>query len=684
MKRPSISIDGRPVPIAGLRAEVGQASANWLKEQRGEKRETAKRLHRALSQEAKEEKAKATAQAAKQRADEREARELERLHRRIGYLSRRSDREAEAMLRVRCSWRSSAEPKVQTICPHSLYSRVHPDVSDRISKLSPSRVAADGFKNIVLRKIARGYGRKSKGTREYHAGEAGDLARYILREDGIEPGITACFTNVLEIEGAHALYETEEFSLDPRRCGQIVGFWKALEAFEAEADADGNVYSHLILAMPHELSPEGRSRALEDFCRRLDALHLPFVAALHHPDAEGDSRNFHAHIIFAPRPFAIEGPYAWSFEAAKATELNLGAGIRWLREEAASAFNYALDQERNVLRYTAVSMAERGVPATGEKHDGPALTAKKRKDQRRQQEREALTRKLVVHVAHADMRQAKLGAMIAAVTSEKHNLPARAPELPPALAAMRERFPDPLLLRFLSRQDFDAFTPADWAADRWYAPAFNLAIEVRRRSSEFVRVQNGEAKLAKEILPAEYRGFVNSEKLPDIVMDALSAAYRQIQQAEIEERKRREKERRRKELMVWLRGSPTLLFDEAMNVLTEHRERFPDDVMALDGIKEAMLASHRTARELERRRITQDEASRISRTAASPKEAADPASKSGASLAQRDVRRQPPTAGAPPPVPIAPEKEEDEAWDLLMRGYQAGKLPTSRGPGSGR
>lgn len=668
-KRPMMSIAGRPVDAGELHTAVSAASTAWLGSQRVQKAKS-KRQHRALSQAEREAKAQATAQAKKQRQAEREARELDRLLARVGYLSRRSAREAEAMLRVHVTWKPSARPKITTVCPRSLYSRMHPEVSDRIAKASTrSRIAADGFKNIVLRKIPRGYGRKAQGTRAYRPGEAADLARYMLRGDALERDIQAAFTNIIAIDGEHALYETDALSIDEHRCAQLASFWNALEAFEAEADEDGNVFSHLILAMPSELSPEGRSRAMADFCQRLDEIHLPYLASLHRPDPDGDSRNFHAHIMMAPRPFSIEGPFAWSFEAGKATEFNLGAGIGWLRERAAQAFNRALEHEDKAIRYTGVSQANRGVPATGETHDGPVVTARKRKAEREQSERERLVRGLATHVAQAIRHQSELGARIDQAmarndVAQTSPSPASQPQLPPALAALRQRFPDPRQLKGLTLLDLMDFTPADEAADRWFAPALNLAIELQRDREGLVRDRDGKPELVEEKLKPEYAALASAPELPDIVREALIEAHRRlVDERERKKRIARENEEIRQDRLAWLRAKgPVLLFDASDKVLPEFLELFPPAVVALDGVRQAMVERHR-ARQEEDRRIIEER-----RAADEP---------TAATLAAPEP--QPPAAQPP-----APEPEEDEDWNLLLQAAQADKVPVPGKGGTGK
>ncbi|RST30121.1 hypothetical protein HMF7854_04245 [Sphingomonas ginkgonis] len=650
MKRPLMTIGDRSVTPEQVQSTVSKASAAWLSDRRPKKAAAErKRRHRALTQEEREAKALATATAKKRRADEREARELDRLLARIGYLSRRSQREAEAMLRVRVSWKSSAQPKVTAICPRNLYTRMAPELTERTKAAlaTRSRVAVDGFKNIVLRKIPRGYGRKERGTRAYEHGEAADLARYILRDQALETGSVNRFSNILEFDGPNALYQTDAFSVDDRRCAQIVAFWNALEAFEAEADADGNVYSHLIVAMPHELSPNGRAQALEDLCFRLDALHLPYVASLHRPDPKGDVRNFHAHIIMSPRPFAVEGPFAWSFEAGKATELNSRAGYDWLRQQAAAAFNHALEKEGRALRYTGIAQAKRGVPSTGEAHDGPAKTARKRQQEADEAERKRLTAQLAAHVAAVMNRQTSLGTEIQQilhppVVSEPQ------PAISPALAGLRKKYPDPLKLEGLSVLDFVAFTPADHASDDWFGPAYNLAVELRRGNWELVRDNGGQPELAVE-KRLEYQALRQAPALPDIVDEALREAHRRmVAERDWKRRVRRDKERIRKEMLTWLRGAPVSLFDSEANVLPEFRDRFPKHVMALDGVRKAMVDCHIAALELQRRsaaattkRVPDEVASRLDLGASLPPPApSSPAVDDGAENQLFDAVRQ--------------------------------------------
>lgn len=581
-----MSVGCRAVGADDLRAAVAEAATGWLRERRGPRPEKPKRAHRALTDDEREAKAQRTEEAKRRRKEEREAKELENLLVRVGYLSRRSAREAERMLRVRVSWRKSAEPKITSVCPHALYARWRPEITARAKPVRTSRVSADGFKNIVLKRIPRGFGRKAKGTREYKMGEAGDLARYILRPEAAEQDTQAWFTNVVDVDGPNAVDATDRFDVTDRQCAQVLAFWKALEAFEAEADPDGNVFAHLILAMPHELSPEGRSRALEDLCLRIEALNLPYVAGLHRPDENGDSRNFHAHIMMATRPFRIEGPFAWSFEAAKATEFNLGAGIRWLREQAAAAFNAELHQEGLDLRYSGLSQARRGVPATGETHAGPAVTARRRKHEAEEEERRRLAEKIAAFLADAVRRAITAG--------EKINELAAVPALAATgLQALCEKFPNPLELKRLSMMDLLPLSEAEMATDDWFGPALELRLELQRRPQELVIERDGLPAINPATLDRRYAALLNAPALPDIVQDQLEFEYRQLVRQRQERKKRQsECDRIRRERLKFLKGAPIAVFDIGANVLPQHRHLFPPAVMAMRGVREAMMECH--------------------------------------------------------------------------------------------
>lgn len=236
VKRLTMKIAGREVGREEASARTREASAAWLRDRRGPKEPKPPRRHRQTSQAEKEAKKVATAHAKRIRAADREARELERLLARVGYLSRRSAQEAEVMLKVQLSWKASSRRKLTTICPRNLYSRLELEIAERRTKAATrSRIASDGYKNIVLSRTMRGFGRRAHGTRAYQFGEAADLTRYILRPDALEPGVVACFTNI--VTPHHDDFDdAEATALGLEEVGRVVAFWDAgLSRLRSEA-----------------------------------------------------------------------------------------------------------------------------------------------------------------------------------------------------------------------------------------------------------------------------------------------------------------------------------------------------------------------------------------------------------------------------------------------------------------
>lgn len=288
----------------------------------------------------------------------------------------------------------------------------------------------------------------------------------------------------------------------------------------------------------------------------------------------------------ATRPFRIEGPFAWSFEVAKATEFNLGAGIRWLREQAATAFNAELRQEGLALRYSGRPQARRGVPASGETHDGPAATARRRKHDAEEEERRQLAEKIAAFLAGAVKRAIAAG--------EKINELAAAPAVAATgLQALRDKFRNPLELKQLSMTHLLELSDAEMAADDWFGPALELRLELQRRPHELVIERDGLPAIDPATLDRRHAAILSAPSLPDIVQEQLEVEYQQLVRQRQQRKKRQsEYDRIRRERLKWLKGAPIAVFDIGANVLPDYRGLFPPAVMAMPGVREAMMECH--------------------------------------------------------------------------------------------
>ena len=82
--------------------------------------------------------------------------------------------------------------------------------------------------------------------------------------------------------------------------------WNAAEA--AENRKNSQVAREVIIALPHELSPEEREELAAEFSRWLVERHGVAVdMAIHAPHRQGDERNYHAHLLVSTRRLEAEG-----------------------------------------------------------------------------------------------------------------------------------------------------------------------------------------------------------------------------------------------------------------------------------------------------------------------------------------------------------------------------------------
>lgn len=160
----------------------------------------------------------------------------------------------------------------------------------------------------------------------------------------------------------------------------------AMEA--AEKRKNGRPARSSILALPAEL-PLDRQRALmRGYCLALrDRYGVASVAAIHPPDARGDHRNTHAHIVWTTRRVGPDGTLG-----AKVRELDDRATgpaeMEWQRAEWARRVNAELTRAGVAARVDHRShrrRAEAGDAPPGiepGQHLGPARTAKSRERDR--------------------------------------------------------------------------------------------------------------------------------------------------------------------------------------------------------------------------------------------------------------------------------------------------------------
>lgn len=167
--------------------------------------------------------------------------------------------------------------------------------------------------------------------------------------------------------------------------------WARTEQNETRKNA--RVGREIVMALPHELGAEARRALAYEIGQLLvDRYGVAVQVAIHAPDRGGDSRNFHAHLLFTPRQV---GPDEFGEHAAKVLDEFPGgaAEIKALRAAIADRTNEALKCAGLASRVDARRLEEQKQEAASSgnfeaaalldrlptKHEGKATTQARRR-----------------------------------------------------------------------------------------------------------------------------------------------------------------------------------------------------------------------------------------------------------------------------------------------------------------
>ncbi|NSY72065.1 Ti-type conjugative transfer relaxase TraA [Agrobacterium tumefaciens] len=151
--------------------------------------------------------------------------------------------------------------------------------------------------------------------------------------------------------------------------------WNAAEFAEKRKDA--RVAREFEIALPHELSPEGRLKAARAFAQDLANSYGAAVDfAIHSPSEHGDIRNYHAHVLMTTRQVGIAGLGEKTvLEHKNARLLANGMAttdmqLRDIRQSWEGIANRQLQREGLDVRIDHRSHAERGLELSPTEHMG--------------------------------------------------------------------------------------------------------------------------------------------------------------------------------------------------------------------------------------------------------------------------------------------------------------------------
>lgn len=225
--------------------------------------------------------------------------------------------------------------------------------------------------HLSAKPISRASGRSAVASAAYRCAvrltnERDGLVHDFTRKEGVE------HTEIVLPEGVSADWALDRSAL-----------WNAAE--HAENRKDARVAREFEIALPHELSAEGRLKATQTFAQDLANRYGAAVDfAIHAPHEQGDIRNHHAHVMMTTRAVLegglgdktnLERKNAWLLSNGMATT---DMQLRDIRQSWESIANSQLQREGLDIWIDHRSHQERGLELSPTEHVGVHATQMQR------------------------------------------------------------------------------------------------------------------------------------------------------------------------------------------------------------------------------------------------------------------------------------------------------------------
>ncbi len=216
--------------------------------------------------------------------------------------------------------------------------------------------------HLTVRSVSRASGRSAVAAAAYRAGE---------RLTNFRDGRVHDYTGKPVLEAfILAPAVAPAWAVDRSR------LWNAAEATEKRKDA--KVAREYELALPVELGATARRSLAVGFAELLiERYGVAVDVALHPPDAEGDQRNYHAHLLTTTRAMTIDGlgPKTRQLDVSSTASVEVEA----LRASWAEMINQALATARVPGRVDHRSFERQGKSIEPTVKMGPIITAIERR-----------------------------------------------------------------------------------------------------------------------------------------------------------------------------------------------------------------------------------------------------------------------------------------------------------------
>lgn len=216
--------------------------------------------------------------------------------------------------------------------------------------------------HLTVRSVSRASGRSAVAAAAYRAGE-----RLVNARDGRVHDYTGkpVIDAFIMAPGGAPAWASDRGHL-----------WNAVEATEKRKDA--KVAREYELALPAELSAKARRSLTVGFAELLvDRYGVTVDVALHPPDAEGDQRNHHAHLLTTTRTMTPDGlgPKTRQLDVSSTASIE----VETLRASWATMVNQALAKAQIPERVDHRSFERQGKSFEPTVKMGPIVTAIERR-----------------------------------------------------------------------------------------------------------------------------------------------------------------------------------------------------------------------------------------------------------------------------------------------------------------
>lgn len=231
--------------------------------------------------------------------------------------------------------------------------------------------------NIHVNAISRSDGKNSVAASAYRSGRsvvaaAAYRAGEKLQDKQVEKTFDYTRKQHIEAQAVLAPEQAKDWARDRQ------SYWNAVEAYEKRKDA--LLAKEAVLVLPRNLNQEQRKQVVEGWANDnlVQKRGLVVDYAIHAPEASDGEKNYHAHVLYYPRPIAAGGEFAAKKLTGYKTE-NTVDGTKVLKSfrfsyqehlNRASAAN-----DNNKIIWDLRSYRERGIDRVPQPKKGRKVTA---------------------------------------------------------------------------------------------------------------------------------------------------------------------------------------------------------------------------------------------------------------------------------------------------------------------